>query len=265
MPLSSVLKQLSIAAGLYRPARWLSQRLRPGELQSHLGYIAFYRSLLAPRSLCFDVGANIGENSEAMLEAGLRVVALEPNPMVLPELRARCKHFGDCKIVEAALGSAVSTATLHAARSHGQSSLVSDWASDVIATYDVPVLTLDHVIETFGAPAYCKIDVEGWESEVLKGLTRAIPLISFEFHLNDADIRRTVSCLNRLTELGASHVNLTPAEGFRFHFSEWMPLPEFREWFPGDLRRTLPGDSYGDIFVRSDAAQPGPLKTNGKD
>ena len=81
----------------------------------------------------------------------------------------------------------------------------------------------------FGCPAYCKIDVEGWILEVLNGLSRAIPLVSFEFHLSGRDINKTVSCLQRLSRLGANLVNITAAETSAFYFEEWMTLQQFLE------------------------------------
>lgn len=254
MPLLATAKRVSISAGLYRPARWLSRRIRPQQLRALRQEIELYRLLLPPGALCFDVGANIGEKSEALLEAGARVVAFEPNRLVLPELRARCGHRQNWAIVETALGSGAAIATLHARESHGQSSLGAEWEGNVIANYNVPVVTLDAAIQFFGGPVFCKIDVEGWELEVLKGLTRPIPLISFEFHLNDHDIRKTISCLERLTQFRASRVNITLAENSTFHFEEWIPLERFLAWFPGDLERLLLDRNYGDIFVKCDAA-----------
>jgi FkbM family methyltransferase len=216
--------------------------------------VELFRSLLPPGALCFDVGANIGEKSEALLDAGARVVAFEPNPQVLPELRARCRHRSNWSVVATALGSGPAIATLRAQESHGQSSLSESWEGKVIATYKVPVVTLDSAIQCFGAPFFCKIDVEGWELEVLMGLTQPIPLLSFEFHLNERDIAKTGGCLRKLAQFGPSRINITPAESSSFHFDDWIPLAQFLAWFPGDLDRTLPGYRYGDIFVRNDAA-----------
>jgi hypothetical protein len=115
----------------------------------------------------------------------------------------------------------------------------------------VPVVTLDSAIRAFGIPYYCKIDVEGWELEVLNGLTNAIPIISFEYHLNKKDIQKVKNCLEKMNVFGESHVNVTPAEQCKFVFQHWMPLEQFLEWFPGDLQQILTGDLYGDIFVRN--------------
>ena len=64
----------------------------------------------------------------------------------------------------------------------------------MVGTFEVPVVTLDAAIEHYGVPAYCKIDVEGWEFEVLRGLSQAVDLISLEFHLTDRDIAKTRAC-----------------------------------------------------------------------
>jgi FkbM family methyltransferase len=250
--LSTRIKQFSIAVGLYRPARRFSRSIRRNEQREFQGDIALYRSLLSPGALSFDVGANIGEKSEALLRTGARVVAFEPNRFVVPELRARCDAHKAWTLVEAALGSGPGIAILHAQLSHGQSSLAKGWGdSRVIASFPVPVVTLDAAIECFGVPDYCKIDVEGWELEVLNGLRQPIHLISFEFHLDDKGVRNARSCLERLAKFGPSRLNITPAESSTFHFKEWIPLEEFLERFPGNVIQSLPGNPYGDIFVRS--------------
>ena len=256
MFVTSAVKQISIATGTYRPMRWLSRRVRPSLLRALEEDIALYRALLPPNALCFDVGANVGQKSEALLRAGAaRVVAFEPNPRVLPELRARCGHWKNWSVVPAALGSAPGFATLYARRQHGQSGLLKEWEGGNIGTFTVPVRTLDLALQHFGRPAFCKIDVEGFELEVLRGLSQPLPLVCFEFHLIEQDIRKALACLERLGRFGPGEVNITPAESTALHFAEWQRLERFLGWFPGDLERTLPIDIYGDIFVKSNAAQ----------
>lgn len=243
-------KRLSIATGLYRPARWLARTLRAGESRAFRADIALYESLLSPGDLCFDVGANVGDKSEAMLKVGAQVVAFEPNPLVVPELRARCGQHPRWTLVEAALGSAAAIATFYAQREHSQSSLARGWENgEVIGSFRVPVVTLDAAISSFGSPRYCKIDVEGWESEVLLGLNQPIPLISFEFHLDAEGVGKAKSCLERLSAFGSSRINVIPAEGSTFHFDNWIPLEVFLKGFPENLQ-PWPGNPYGDMFVR---------------
>lgn len=248
--LSSKAKRVVISTGLYRPARWLSRRIRPDMLRTHQAYVDFYKSLIPADALCFDVGANVGENSEALLRAGGRVVSFEPNPMVTSELRARRGHRENWSIVEAAVGSEGAMTTLYVREHYLMASLDPDWMGKVVGTVHVPVVTLDSAIRCFGRPDYCKIDVEGWELEVLNGLSRAIPLLSFEFHLTERDIGKTISCLQRLSHLGANLVNVTTAESSAFYFKEWMTPEQFLEWFPAGVNESFPG-GYGDIFIKS--------------
>jgi len=255
MPLLTTTKRISIVTGLYRPARWFCRRFRPDKLRTFHENVELFQSLLAPGALCFDVGANIGEKSEALLEAGARVVAFEPNPRVLPELKARCQQGKNWSLVAAAVGSGAANTTFYARELHELSSLSDSWeGSETVATYTVPVVTLDSAIQRFGAPIFCKLDVEGWELEVLLGLSQPVPLLSFEFHLDERGIAKTTACLERLAQFGPAHVNVTADESSRFHFKEWIPLQEFIAWFPGDLSHTLPGYLFGDIFIRNDAA-----------
>ncbi len=254
MAVSTTVKHISLKTGTYRQARWLSRLLRPDELRDYKNDIRFYKSLLPTSALCFDVGANIGEKSEAMLKAGAHVVAFEPSPEALPELKARCGKRKNWTLVNTAVGSEGSIATLHATRDSGKSSLDRNWqkTANIVGTYQVPVVTLDAAIKAFGNPFYCKIDVEGWELEVLKGLSQPIPLISFEFHLNEQGIARTVSCLERLLDWGTSYINITPAESASFYLTEWKSLEQFLEWFPDDLKQRLPRYPYGDIFIKNE-------------
>src|SRR5688500_504839 len=122
--LSQSAKVLALRTGLYRPARWISTRMRPGQLRDFREQVACYRSLLPPNALCFDIGANIGDKSEALLAAGAgRVVAFEPNPGVIAELKARCGHDPRWTMVETAIGSGPPLQTFYPTAWHGSSSM----------------------------------------------------------------------------------------------------------------------------------------------
>lgn len=251
---TSAAKRIVLAGGLYRPARWIATRARPARLKAFREEVALYHSLLPDNALCFDVGANIGERSEALLAAGARrVVAFEPDPRAIREARGRCSHDRRWTMIEAAVGKGPSVMPFHLAPGSPESSLDSGWIKKGTTAIEVPVVSLDSAIAMWGLPDYCKIDVEGWELEVLSGLSQAFPLVSFEFHLDSTNVQRTKACLARLIQLSAdAQVNVTPAEGLRLHFTEWRSIREFAEWFPGDLKDTLPRwkPFYGDIFVR---------------
>ena len=64
------------------------------------------------------------------------------------------------------------------------------------------VTTLDRLIESYGVPAFIKIDLEGYELQVLQGLSRSVRGISFEFFAER--LQQTKLCVGRLTDLGFS-------------------------------------------------------------
>lgn len=242
------IKRFSVQFGFYRPTRWLSRRLRPGRQKSFDNDVCFYRDLLPAGGLAFDVGANIGEKSEALLAAGLRVVAFEPNPEVIPELLSRCQHHKDWTLIQVALSKNAAIASFYARSSHESSGFVPDWGGSPAHLYHVPVLSLDLAIAHFGVPDFCKIDVEGWELEVLSGLTQKPAILSFEFHLTEANIAQTKLCLETLRQLGYTRGNLAPAESTKFCHRAWITIGELCDGFPARYE-AMADFVYGDIYV----------------
>lgn len=143
-------------------------------------------------SLVFDIGANIGRMTYQYLALGAQVVAVEPQSVCVDE--ELFPRFGDDErvtIVHGACGAERGEATM-ALYGHGStiSTLVPDhyWGSDGPwkgtprdGSEVVTVTTLDALIEEHGVPDFIKVDVEGYEHEVLQGLSQFVPL-SFEFH-----------------------------------------------------------------------------------
>ena len=85
--------------------------------------------------------------------------------------------------------------------------------------------TLGALIEQFGTPALCKIDVEGFELEVLRGLDRSLPLVTFEYHLSEREL--LVGCLERLEQLGPIETNANTMDSGDLVFSRWLSVSEF--------------------------------------
>ncbi|RQX18892.1 FkbM family methyltransferase, partial [Micromonospora ureilytica] len=94
------------------------------------------------------------------------------------------------------------------------------WDADI----EVPVVTVDALIETYGVPTFAKIDVEGFEDEVLAGLSRPLPALSFEF----TTIARAVAyrCLDRLTTLGFDGFDVALGDDKSMTFQRWMPAAD---------------------------------------
>ena len=252
---------------------------RPGRQR---GLQRLYQPFVGRNDLVFDIGAHLGDRAAAFAALGARVVALEPQPRVaallrrLPPIR-RWTGSGRITVHTEAAGSAPGTAQLAISRRTPTVSTLSEaWRSGLgqanpgfrkvrwDRTVDVPVTTLDRLIERYGLPRFCKIDVEGYEAEVLAGLSRPLPALSVEFVAGRLDL--AAACIRRLGALGTYEFNAAAGEQRRFVFDAWTSGARAEQW----LAAGAGGIASGDLYARLEAhdtshAEPrrGPLTTAG--
>jgi len=211
----------------------------------------FYLDFIPAGSLCFDVGANRGDKSKALLASGMNVVSFEPQPECLSHLVSHCEDFAHrLRTRRVALGDRPGSAKLYRTDQVGHASLHEDWSPEGRTdSIEVELSTLDLEIEKYGVPYYCKIDVEGHELEVISGLSQPLSLISFEYHLTPENIEKTLLCIDNLTEKSNVFVNISGAECNRLHYRKWKTPQEFLELFPDNFR-TRRDFRYGDIYIK---------------
>jgi len=222
--------------------RWYLQVKAPENLLRAAQETVFYRRLLAgkhqPR--VFDVGANRGEKTQIFLNLGASVVCIDPEPSCARLLQRRFASYSQRIVVLCtALASREGDATMFVHQSgSGYNTLDPQWAAKVSgeagrdpASITVETRTLDALIRSFGRPDYIKIDVEGYEADVLSGLHQRIPLITFEVNLPDF-ARQGMECIEILASLDPhAHFNyfVSCAQG------EVLPAP-------------LPAAEFADLF-----------------
>jgi hypothetical protein len=108
---------------------------------------------------------------------------------------------------------------------------------------NVPVTTLDLLIHEFGVPKFCKIDVEGYEYQVIQGLTSPVPFLSFEF--TKEFLEEAWSCMKYLESLGEVRFNYTHGEKSELALSQWI---DSRTLFD-ELQRKMDNLFWGDIYA----------------
>jgi FkbM family methyltransferase len=159
--------------------------------------LKFYRSVIGNnKKLIFDVGANVGNKSIIFSEISKSVLLFEPDITNVKILKARFKNKSNYIIIDCALSNQKGGAEYYAISDDSAYNSLSEKhiltvakargiinGKNKLTSYKVRTNTLSFFIEKYGLPDYLKLDVEGYEKEVLLGLDRMVPFISFEANL----------------------------------------------------------------------------------
>ena len=186
------------------------------------------------------------------------MIAVEPQPRMARWLRRIVAWNKGITVRTEAIGALSGTGKLAISRrTPTMSTLSTGWRDAIHKSnplarkvrwedeIEVSVVTLDSLIKTYGLPKFCKIDVEGYEAEVLAGLSHQIPRMSLEFVSGSLDI--AVSCVRRLNELGTYEFNAVPGEQRCFIFDHWVTSNHLLEWLGAGAKSISSGDLYAQL------------------
>ncbi|MGE0055209.1 MAG: FkbM family methyltransferase [Hyphomicrobium sp.] len=140
---------------------------------------------VTPGSVFVDVGANVGYFS--LMAARLcgpqgKVIAIEPSPAAVRLLRLNLDNVAHAEIVEKAAGDSHGAVRFFVRKNGDMSSLEYEHGLQSVL---VEIDALDQLLAGQERIDFIKIDVEGFERDVLSGASRVIakhrPIIYFEF------------------------------------------------------------------------------------
>lgn len=231
---------------------WILRRWRPDAKS-----LEFYAQFMGGEDVCFDVGANVGNKTNVFRHLCKTVVVVEPQPYCMGVLSQRFVGDKRVKLIQKAVGSSEGEAQMLISDGDNLSSLSAGWVKSVKQSGRFPqaqwngrqtveMTTLDRLIEQFGTPSFIKIDVEGFEDEVIRGLTRPVRALSLEFV--PEFFESTSRSLEHLARLGKIELNYALGESTVLALRDWVSVDEMRailNGFRGDTK------VVGDVYVRS--------------
>ncbi|MFL0692510.1 MAG: FkbM family methyltransferase [Agrobacterium tumefaciens] len=248
--MTSLTERLSTSFGLARSlVVYYGQPWRRSALRQ------FYASIVKPGELVFDIGAHVGSRSSTLLKLGAKVVAVEPQPAFADFIESRFagaltgfervavgRTAGQIDLLISSRHPTVTSISSRFVETVKQSKGFSQVVWDRKVT--VPMVTLDHLVGKYGLPAFCKIDVEGAEAEILCGLSKPIPLIAFEYIPAMPSVAS--NAIDRLMGIGNYRFNRVVGEQHRFVSDRWKSADELLV----ELSQMPPEAQSGDVYAR---------------
>lgn len=188
----------------------------------------FFKKLLKPNMTVLDIGANIGYF--ALIEAEVvgpngKVYAIEPIPQSYNLLKKNIKLNNYEKIFKTypiAIGEKKGNAIVKQTKKLNWSTILNNNLSKVDKKIKVKKQTVDSFLKNKKKPDVIRMDVEGYELEIFKGMRKTLsskkPMILFiEFHpmyLHDR-INELKSLIKKIQSKGFKPIKLTDTSGFR--------------------------------------------------
>lgn len=130
-----------------------------------------FNQVIRPTDVVFDVGANLGLHTLTFSRLAKHVVAFEPNPSLVPNLRKTVANLKNAELCDVCLTSSDETVQFHISEWDHMLSSLSNWTGQPTRTVDVPGRALDSLLSegSIPKPDVLKVDVEGAELMVFRG------------------------------------------------------------------------------------------------
>lgn len=216
----------------------------------------FYLEFLSKGDIYFDIGANYGNRIEPLIDCELKIIAVEPQEECVRYLKQKFKD--KITVLQNGLGSKNETKTMYISDANTLSSFSKEWinatkSSGRFSQYkwqeqrQIEMLTLDQLINKYGHPSFIKIDVEGFESEVLKGLTQPFDTLSIEYTVPERS-NALKECLEYLNTLSSSVTfNYCKSETPKLVLETWL---NYNDFFNIVESSSFVNTRFGDVYVK---------------
>jgi FkbM family methyltransferase len=198
--------------------------------------------------LYFDIGANVGEYAKKLLSTKNvdKVICIEANPNIIQTLKNNLSSYSHkLEIVNKAVSSVkenvefficqqsnvISTCDLNwkdKSRFSKSTNPSNKWAVTDSAWHKIEIetISIDKLVELYGIPIEIKIDVEGYELNVVKSMSKFYNcLLSFEWA--EEKLFEMIETIDYLYELGYRDFNLQFEDKYDYRPIEYINKFDF--------------------------------------
>jgi FkbM family methyltransferase len=189
-------------------------------------FLEFVANQLSSDAVILDIGANIGNHALYLAGKCSVVHAFEPNPAALKRLHRHIalNNIRNIVVHPFAMGERDETATFYEPEGNlGAGSFVEHSGRKI----ELPIRKADDVVDELGLSRidFIKIDVEGMEENVFRGLAKTIaqfrPLIDFEFLGQRHDPEHFARILSLLPGYNIVEVRFSPSDAGLVNRAWW--------------------------------------------
>lgn len=204
--------------------------------------------------LIFDIGYNQGQFSKEFTEKfpDVCIVGVEANEY----LKKDCYCSPNTVIINALAGEKDNCIEdFYISPAHTISTASTTWMEGRFKNekwyppIKILTVTLDRLIQEYGNPDLIKIDVEGYEYFVIKGLSKKSGMIMFEWTVEDFH-SKVLPCIERLLSLGYTEFGYTDAISEKTGFVENI---EYKSWNDINMIEKIKktsNDNFGMIYCK---------------
>jgi FkbM family methyltransferase len=159
-------------------------------------------------TVVFDVGANVGQTAYGLVRylPNSKIFCVEPVAATMQILKARCARHKNICFVQAAFGSRRETTSMRLHTNSELNTLIEDQPRVADLTGQTEIVTVE-TIDNFCRDRaidridLLKIDVQGWELEVLRGAKMMLSRNSIWFVIAEVGFRKSDTDMQPFAEL----------------------------------------------------------------
>ena len=239
----------------YRRGRYLKRERREEmKTEEFKKRKRFYSKFLNHGGIYFDIGANYGNRIAPITTLKpKRIVAVEPQQYCCDHLKNKYKEI---TVLQMGVGAENDEKDFFLSNESVLSSFSTEFIDRTqktrFAEYTweksekVKMITLDRLILMYGKPDFIKIDVEGYELEVIKGLNQKVKSLSFEYTVPELEHNLEPIC-HKLNSLGLCQFNYSIGESMELSLPNWKSYEEMINILKSE---DFLSTGFGDIYVR---------------